>query len=118
MHYTPPSKPAQQPTSKLDTTTGLVKTFVDMVRPLEQLGQIYNLSHYLEDAIILIRNSDFPMLVEVFIPGFLFYFQFMVERDPKTFQMFITDINVVYPITAPPKTPDDITEGEQHDDSH
>ncbi len=107
-----PSKPASQPASKLDATTGLVKTFVDMVRPLEQLGQIYNLSHYLEDAIIIVRNSSFPMLVEVFIPDFLFYFQFIIERDPKTLQMFITDVNVVYPIAAEPKTPNDVAGGE------
>ncbi len=108
MHNTPPQKPA----SRLDMVTGLVKTFVDMVRPLEQLGQIYGLTRYLEDAIIIVRNSTFPMLIEVFIPNFLFYFQFIVERDPKTLQMFITDINIVYPITTPPKTPD-ITEGEE-----
>jgi hypothetical protein len=108
MHTTPP----QKSTSRLDMVTGLVKTFVDMVRPLEQLGQIYNLSHYLEDAIIIVRNSTFPMLIEVFIPGFLFYFQFLVERDPKTLQMFIVDINVIYPITTPPKTPDTVEEGE------
>ncbi len=114
-HIQPSSQPSK-PMSRLDSTTGLVKTFVDMIRPLEQLGQIYNLSHYLEDAIILIRNSDYPMLVEVFIPNFLFYFQFIIERDPKTFQMFITDVNVVYPITSTPKTPDNVVENNTGDE--
>ncbi len=112
MPHIQPNVQPPKPTSRLDAATGLVKTFIDMVRPLEQLGQIYGLTSYLENAIILVRNSDFPMLVEVFIPNFLFYFQFMIERDPKTLQMFITDVNVVYPITSAPKTPDDTTEGE------
>ncbi len=116
MPHIPPIKANSQPTSRLDTATGLVKTFIDMVRPLEQLGQVYGLSRYLEDAIIIIRNSDFPMLVEVFIPDFLFYFQFMIERDKKTLQMFITDVNVVYPVTTPPKTPDDVTENNTEDE--
>ncbi len=108
MHYTQPGSQPPKPTSRLDTATGLVKSFVDMVRPLEQLGQFYGLTRYLENAIILVRNTDFPMLVEVFIPDFLFYFQFIIARDPKTLQTFIADVNVVYPITTPPVTPDDV----------
>ncbi len=112
MYHAQPPKPNPQPASKLDAATGLVKSFVDKIRPLEQLGQIYGLSHYLENAIIIVRNSDYPLLVEVFIPNFLFYFQFMIERDAKTLQTFITDINVVYPINQPPKMPDTSTGGE------
>ncbi|AFV51248.1 hypothetical protein D878_gp21 [Sulfolobales Mexican rudivirus 1] len=110
MYHAPPPKQNSQPVSRLDTATGLVKSFVDLVRPLEQLGQIYNLTHYLEDAIIIVRNSTYPMLVEVFSPHFLFYFQFIIERDPKTLQTFITDVNVIYPITSSPKTPTDVGE--------
>ena len=37
------------------------------------------------------------MIVDLYIPGFSFYFQFLITKDPKTNQIDIGDFRVVYP---------------------
>ncbi len=97
-----PTPVPTQPTSHLDTVMGPARVLLDQLRTAETQGQIVGLTRYLENAIIVSRNVQFPMLVEVFIPEFLFYFQFMLSQDEKTKQIFIEDINVVYPVAQPP----------------
>ncbi len=110
--FSPQSIPSQ-PTSHLDNIMGPARVLLDQLRTAETQGQIVGLSRYLENAIIVSRNVQFPMLVEVFIPDFLFYFQFMLSQDEKTKQVFIEDINVVYPVAQPPyQSLEGKTEGE------
>ncbi len=88
--------------SPLDNIMGPARVLLDQIRTAEAQGQIVGLSRYLQDAIIVVRNIQYPMLIEVFIPQFLFYFQFVISQDEKTKQIYIEDINVVYPVAQPP----------------
>ncbi len=90
------------PPSALDNIMGPARILLDQIRTAESQGQIVGLSRYLNDAIIVVRNIQYPMLIEVFIPQFLFYFQFVISQDEKTKQIYIEDINVVYPVAQPP----------------
>ena len=76
---------------------GVVRIAIDKIRELENRGQIYGLSRYLPNSIIVMKTADFPLLVDVYIPGFTFYFQFSIVKDEKTKQIFIDDFRVVYP---------------------
>ncbi len=99
---TPNTQPTVPATSTLDNVMGPVRVLLDQIHTAESQGQIVGISRYLNDAIIVARNIQYPMLIEVFIPQFLFYFQFMIAQDEKTKQIYIEDINVVYPIAQPP----------------
>ncbi len=98
----PSAQPVAPTTSTLDNIMGPARILLDQIRTAEAQGQIVGLSRYLNDAIIVVRNIQYPMLIEVFIPQFLFYFQFMIAQDEKTKQIYIEDINVVYPVAQPP----------------
>ena len=76
---------------------GPVRIGIDKIRELENRGQIYGLSKYLPNSIIVLKNVEFPMIVDLYIPGFTFYFQFLISKDPKTNQIDIEDFRVVYP---------------------
>jgi len=76
---------------------GPVRIAIDKIRELELQGQIYGLSKYLSNSIIVLKNSEFPMIVDLYIPGFTFYFQFLITKDPKTGRIDISDFRVVYP---------------------
>ena len=76
---------------------GPIRIAIDKVRELENRGQIYGLSKYLSNSIIVLKNLEFPMIVDLYIPGFTFYFQFLITKDPKTNQIDIGDFRVVYP---------------------
>jgi len=76
---------------------GPVRIAIDKIRELELQGQIYGLSKYLSNSIIVLKNSEFPMIVDLYIPGFTFYFQFLIAKDPKTNRIDISDFRVVYP---------------------
>jgi len=76
---------------------GPVRIAIDKIRELENRGQIYGLSRYLPHSIIVLKNINFPMIVDMYVPGFTFYFQFLIVKDPKTNQIDIGDFRVVYP---------------------
>jgi len=76
---------------------GPVRIAIDKIRELELQGQIYGLSKYLPNSIIVLKNSELPMIVDLYIPGFTFYFQFLISKDPKTNRIDISDFRVVYP---------------------
>ncbi|ARQ96703.1 hypothetical protein [Sulfolobus islandicus rod-shaped virus 11] len=76
---------------------GPVRIAIDKIRELENRGQIYGLSKYLSHSIIILKNSELPMVVDLYIPGFTFYFQFLIAKDPKTGRIDIADFRVVYP---------------------
>jgi len=76
---------------------GPVRIAIDKIRELENRGQIYGLSRYLPHSIIVLKNINFPMIVDMYVPGFAFYFQFLIVKDPKTNQIDIGDFRVVYP---------------------
>ncbi|AZI75920.1 hypothetical protein SBRV1_gp31 [Sulfolobales Beppu rod-shaped virus 1] len=76
---------------------GGVRLLVDKVRELESVGQLYGMSKYLASSIITQRSRNFPMLFDVIIPGFLFYFQFLLDQDKKTGQIYVADYRIVYP---------------------
>jgi len=76
---------------------GIVRLAIDKIRELELQGQIYGLSRYLPNSIILVKTINFPLIVDLYIPGFTFYFQFLIVKDPKTNQIGISDFRVVYP---------------------
>ena len=76
---------------------GPVRIAIDKIRELELQGQIYGLSKYLPHSIIVLKNSELPMIVDLYIPGFTFYFQFLITKDPKTGRIDIADFRVVYP---------------------
>jgi len=76
---------------------GPVRIAIDKIRELENRGQIYGLSRYLPHSIIVLKNINFPMIVDMYVPGFTFYFQFLITKDPKTNQIDIGDFRVVYP---------------------
>jgi len=76
---------------------GPVRIGIDKIRELENRGQIYGLSKYLPNSIIVLKNVEFPMIVDLYIPGFSFYFQFLITKDPKNNQIDIGDFRVVYP---------------------
>ncbi len=76
---------------------GPVRIAIDKIRELENRGQIYGLSRYLSHSIIVLKNINFPMIVDLYIPGFTFYFQFLIVKDPKINQIDIADFRVVYP---------------------
>jgi len=76
---------------------GPIRIAIDKIRELELQGQIYGLSKYLPNSIIVLKNSEFPMIVDLYIPGFTFYFQFLIAKDPKTNRIDISDFRVVYP---------------------
>ncbi|ARQ96380.1 hypothetical protein CCL42_gp34 [Sulfolobus islandicus rod-shaped virus 8] len=76
---------------------GPVRIAIDKIRELELQGQIYGLSKYLPHSIIVLKNSELPMIVDLYIPGFTFYFQFLIAKDPKTGRIDIADFRVVYP---------------------
>ena len=76
---------------------GPIRIAIDKIRELELQGQIYGLSKYLPNSIIVLKNSELPMIVDLYIPGFTFYFQFLISKDPKTNRIDISDFRVVYP---------------------
>jgi len=76
---------------------GPVRIAIDKIRELELQGQIYGLSKYLPNSIIVLKNAELPMVVDLYIPGFTFYFQFLVAKDPETNRIGIKDMRVVYP---------------------
>jgi len=76
---------------------GVVRIAIDKIRELENRGQIYGLSRYLPNSIIVMKTADFPLLVDLYIPGFTFYFQFLIVKDEKTKQIYVDDFRVVYP---------------------
>jgi hypothetical protein len=76
---------------------GPVRIAIDKIRELENRGQIYGLSKYLPHSIIVLKNLELPMVVDLYIPGFTFYFEFLIAKDPKTGRIDIADFRVVYP---------------------
>ena len=76
---------------------GPVRIAIDKIRELELQGQIYGLSKYLPHSIIVLKNLELPMIVDLYIPGFTFYFQFLIAKDPETNRIGISDFRVVYP---------------------
>ena len=76
---------------------GPVRIAIDKIRELELQGQIYGLSKYLPHSIIVLKNAELPMVVDLYIPGFTFYFQFLIAKDPKKNTIYIADFRVVYP---------------------
>jgi len=76
---------------------GPVRIAIDKIRELELHGQMYGLSQYLPHSIIVLKNSELPMVVDLYIPGFTFYFQFLIAKNPKTNMIEIADFRVVYP---------------------
>ncbi len=76
---------------------GPVRIAIDKIRELENRGQIYGLSRYLPHSIIVLKNVEMPMIVDMYIPGFTFYFEFLITKDKKTNTIFIADFRVVYP---------------------
>jgi len=76
---------------------GPVRIAIDKIRELELHGQMYGLSRYLPHSIIVLKNVEIPMIVDMYIPGFTFYFQFLITKDKKTNTIFIADFRVVYP---------------------
>jgi hypothetical protein len=76
---------------------GIVRLAIDKIRELELRGQIYGLSRYLPNSIILVKTINFPLIVDLYIPGFTFYFQFLIIKDPETNRIGINDFRVVYP---------------------
>ena len=76
---------------------GPVRIAIDKIRELELHGQMYGLSQYLPNSIIVLKNSELPMIVDLYIPGFTFYFQFLIAKNPKTNMIEIADFRVVYP---------------------
>jgi len=76
---------------------GPVRIAIDKIRELELQGQIYGLSKYLANSIIVLKNAELPIVVDLYIPGFTFYFQFLIVKDPETNRIGIKDMRVVYP---------------------
>ena len=76
---------------------GPVRIAIDKIRELELQGQIYGFSKYLPNSIIVLKNAELPMVVDLYTPGFTFYFEFLIAKDPKTNQIRIADFRVVYP---------------------
>lgn len=76
---------------------GPVRIAIDKIRELELQGQIYGLSKYLPNSIIVLKNAELPMVVDLYVPGFTFYFQFLIAKDPETNRIGIKDFRVVYP---------------------
>jgi len=81
----------------LQNIFGPVRIAIDKIRELELQGQIYGLSKYLPNSIIVLKNAELPMVVDLYIPGFTFYFQFLILKDPETNRIGIKDMRVVYP---------------------
>jgi hypothetical protein len=76
---------------------GPVRIAIDKIRELELQGQIYGLSRYLPNSIIVLKTAELPMIVDLYIPGFTFYFQFLIAKDSETNRIGIKDFRVVYP---------------------
>ena len=87
----------KEETDPLSNIFGIVRIAIDKIRELEQRGQIYGFSRYLPNSVIVMKTIDYPLLVDVYIPEFPFYFQFAIIKDEKTHQIFIDDMRVVYP---------------------
>ncbi|CAQ58462.1 hypothetical protein N617_gp21 [Stygiolobus rod-shaped virus] len=95
---------------------GPVRLLVDKIKELESMGQIYGLSRYLSNSILIVKVQDFPMLCEAYIPGFSFYFQFILNKDSKTYQIYIEDFRIVYPTTPIEKSePEQETEQQEEE---
>jgi hypothetical protein len=90
---------ASEKTDPLSNVFGVVRIAIDKIQELETRGQIYGFSKYLPNSVIVMKTVDFPLLVDVYIPEFPFYFQFAIIKDEKTHQIFIDDMRVVYPST-------------------
>jgi len=86
--------PAQDPFANI---FGPVRIAIDKIHELELQGQIYGLSRYLPNSIIVLKTIQFPMIVDLYIPGFTFYFQFLIAKDPETNRIGIADFRIVYP---------------------
>ncbi|QJF12331.1 hypothetical protein ARV3_gp18 [Acidianus rod-shaped virus 3] len=67
-------------------------------------GEAYGFSQYLSQAIILFRTTDNGAIYQIFIPNFSYYFEFLVEKDPKTKAPMVSDYRIIYP--APVKISD------------
>jgi hypothetical protein len=76
---------------------GPVRIAIDKIRELELQGQIYGFSKYLPNSIIVLKNVELPMVVDLYTPGFTFYFEFLITKDPETNRIGITDFRVIYP---------------------
>ncbi|ALG96887.1 hypothetical protein AZ268_gp19 [Acidianus rod-shaped virus 2] len=88
----------------LDNIFGPVRFIIDKLRELEMRGEAYGFSQYLSQSIILHRVTENGALYQIFIPSFPYYFEFLVEKDPKTMALQISDYRIVYP--APVKISD------------
>ncbi|CAI44176.1 hypothetical protein ARV1_gp21 [Acidianus rod-shaped virus 1] len=84
---------------------GPVRLIVDKIRELEMLGQAYGFSQYLPQSIIVYRAGETAVLYQVFIPTFTYYFEFLIEKDPKTKAPYISDFRIVYPTPTPTTEP-------------
>ena len=82
---------------ELSNIFGPVRIAIDKIRELENKGQMYGISRYLPHSIIVLKNAEIPMVVDLYIPGFTFYFQFLIAKDKKTNVIYIADFRVVYP---------------------
>ena len=82
---------------ELSNIFGPVRIAIDKIRELESKGQMYGISRYLPHSIIVLKNAEIPMVVDLYIPGFSFYFQFLIAKDKKTNVIYIADFRVVYP---------------------
>lgn len=82
---------------------GTIRIFIDKIQELENQGFVYGLRNYLRNAIIVTKDANYPMLIEVYIPGFLFYFQFVIDKDQKTNTPYIADFAVRFPIAGEEK---------------
>ena len=65
--------PAQDPFQNI---FGPVRIAIDKIRELELQGQIYGFSKYLPNSIIVLKNVELPMVVDLYTPGFTFYLNF------------------------------------------
>ena len=87
-----------------DNVFGPVRILVDKLRESEQQGFLFNMTEYLKHAIIVLRTNNYPLVYDIFLPTFAFYFRVVVDKDNKTQQIYISDFLVLTPETLEKET--------------
>lgn len=82
---------------------GVTNILCNVIHEGEQMGQFYGLTQYLDRAMIICRNPQPPFLFDVIVPNFPYYFQFLIEKDPKLFRYYIQDYRLILPYRPPRK---------------
>ena len=83
---------------------GPVRILVNKLRESEQQGLVFNMTEYLKHAIIVLRTNNYPLVYDIFVPTFTFYFRVVIDKDNKTQQIYISDFLILTPETLKKET--------------